>query len=221
MEPQDTVATFEGFVRRTAGKYHTMARSYLRDSHEAEDVVQSAFFKTWRAWGKVQEDPGLEAWVARIIRNECIDRSELQRRFEEHAARETSAGEDTAPSEALADEEHTRDLERARKLIREIPEPYRSVLVLRFVEKLTYKEIARETGKPLGTVKTNLCRGVRLLRLELRKPRGSNMPDSSRHLDPGGDEQPTSSDRPHPSARFGSQGEARARSPEEEHHEEM
>jgi RNA polymerase sigma-70 factor, ECF subfamily len=176
MEPRETVATFEGFVRRTAGKYQTLARSYLRDPHEAEDVVQSAFFKTWRAWREVQEDPGLEAWVARIIRNECIDRwrrIELQRKFEERAVRRTPSVEDSTPSPDLADEGPSRDLERARKLIREVPEPYRSVLVLRFVEKLSYREIARETGKPLGTVKTNLCRGVRMLRMKLREPGGT------------------------------------------------
>lgn len=233
MEPQDTVATFEGFVRRTSGKYHTMARSYLHDPHEAEDVVQSAFFKTWRAWGEVQEDPGLEAWVARIVRNECIDRwrrSGLQRRFEEYAARETSAHaasrhEDTAPSETLSDDEPEndpeRDLARVRKLIQGIPEPYRSVLVLRFVEKRSYKDIAREMGKPLGTVKTNLCRGVRLLRLELRKPSRNGLPDSPEDVDPGRDEQPAHRGRSGPSARSDQQREARTRSPEEEHHEGM
>lgn len=172
MEPRETATAFEGFVRRTAGKYQTLARSYLRDPHEAEDVVQSAFFKTWRAWREIHEDPGLDAWVARVIRNECIDRwrrSEIRRRFEERAARETTARQESVP-DPLADEEQARDVERARRLIREIPDPYRSTLVLRFVEKLSYKDIAKETGKPLGTVKTNLCRGVRLLRLKLREP---------------------------------------------------
>jgi len=176
MEPRDTLARFEGFVHRTAGRYHSLARSYLHDPHEAEDVVQSAFLKTWRAWRDLQEDPGLDAWVARIVRNECIDRwrhNEMRRRFEERSARERRVREDAAPGaspgDSLADDGEARDLDRVRRLIRETPEPYRSVLVLRFVEKLSYKEIARELRKPLGTVKTTLCRAVRLIRLELHR----------------------------------------------------
>ena len=70
MKPEESVATFEAFVRRTAGRYQALARTYVRDASEAEDIVQTAFMKAWRRWAIVQQSPGADAWVARIVRNE-------------------------------------------------------------------------------------------------------------------------------------------------------
>jgi RNA polymerase sigma-70 factor (ECF subfamily) len=160
---------FDGFVRERAGGLQALAYTYLRDGGEAEDAVQAALLKAWGRWSEMHASPGLEAWVARIVRNECIDRWRRQRsrlRLQREVGRvvETRTA-DAAPSARQL--EH--DLDRARAIIAELPEPYRSVLVLRFVEGRSYEAIAETLERPLGTVKAHISRAVKRVRAELER----------------------------------------------------
>jgi RNA polymerase sigma-70 factor (ECF subfamily) len=160
--PQD----FDGFVRARSGGLQALAFAYLRDGAEAEDAVQTALVKAWGSWSEMCASPRLEAWVARIVRNECIDRWRRQRarlRILRDAGREA----EVAVSEP-AGIPRERDFERARTIIAEIPEPYRTVLVLRFVEGRSYEAIAEALERPLGTVKAHISRGVKRVRMQLQ-----------------------------------------------------
>ena len=161
--PQD----FDGFVRQRAGGLQALAYTYLHDGAEAEDAVQTALVKAWQSWSEMCASPRLEAWVTRIVRNECIDRWRRQRtrqraRLEVGRTIEMRAAETSEPAR-----HPEQDLERARDLIAGMPEQYRTVLVLRFVEGRSYEAIAETLDRPLGTVKAQISRAVKRLRLEL------------------------------------------------------
>jgi RNA polymerase sigma-70 factor, ECF subfamily len=163
----DVPRDFDGFVRERSGGLQALAYAYLRDGAEAEDAVQTALLKAWARWAEMQASPRLEAWVTRILRNECIDRWRRQRarlrvQLEAGRSAETRAAEPVPGAGHLE-----RELESARAIITELPEPYRSVLVLRFVEGRSYEAIAETLERPLGTVKSHISRAVKRVRIEL------------------------------------------------------
>lgn len=160
---------FDGFVRESAGGLQALAQAYLRDGAEAEDAVQAALLKAWGRWSEMQASPGLEAWVARIVRNECIDRWRRQRSRLRLQRQVEHATETRAPEPAPSARQIEHDLDRARAIIAELPEPYRSVLVLRFVEGRSYEAIAEALERPLGTVKAHISRAVKRVREELQR----------------------------------------------------
>jgi RNA polymerase sigma-70 factor (ECF subfamily) len=159
---------FEDFVREHERGLQALAAAYLRDSSEAEDVVQAAFLKTWERWGAMAANPRLGAWVARVVRNECIDRRRRQRLQRRYELSVLATSERAEPDAGLASAEgDASDLERVWKAVLDMPDPYRSVLILRFGEGLSYQQIARSLDLPLGTVKTHVARAVRRVRLRL------------------------------------------------------
>jgi RNA polymerase sigma-70 factor, ECF subfamily len=137
----------------------------LGDAHEAEDAAQEAFvtaFKSLAAW---RGEGSFGAWLTRIAVRISLRR--VQRR------RDVTWIDPANPAEAVdlpggPDPAHTAiRSERAsdvRAAVARLDEPYREVVALRFFGDLSLEEIADQTGRPLGTVKTHLRRGLLRLR---------------------------------------------------------
>ncbi len=159
---------FEAFVRQYAGRLHTYAAAYLQDGSEAEDVVQTAFLRAWERWGTLEGDSAAPGWMYAVVRNESIERLRLRRKVQAHGGRVAAHRAATAPEDPgearIEDEDRRRRLDRIRRVVAGLREPYRSVILLRFAQKLSYAEISGTLQQPLGTVKTHLCRAVRLVR---------------------------------------------------------
>lgn len=136
-----------------------LARSLVHDEHRAEDVVQETFVAA------LEKPPRagvpLKAWLAAVVRNVAFkDRRSRARRYD----RERSV----ARSEVSLDVQ--RDLELEEELVaavRDLEEPFRTVVVLRHHRGLAYERIARDIGVPVNTVKSRLRRGLERLRREL------------------------------------------------------
>ncbi len=159
---------YESFVRQYAGRLHAYAAGYLQDGAEAEDIVQTAFLRAWERWDTLDGDPAAPGWMYAVVRNESIERLRFRRKVQDHAGRVAAHRVATAaadPGETrIEDEDLRRRLGRVRRVVAGLREPYRSVVLLRFAQKLSYAEIAETLQQPLGTVKTHLCRAVRLVR---------------------------------------------------------
>jgi RNA polymerase sigma-70 factor (ECF subfamily) len=159
---------YEAFVRDYAGRLHAFAAAYLQDGAEAEDVVQTAFLKAWERWDALEADRGAAGWVYAVVRNEAIERLRFRRKVHDHGDRLAAHRAATAPDDPgaarIEDEDRGRRLERVRRIVAELREPYRSVILLRFAQHLSYADIAATLQQPLGTVKTHLCRALRLVR---------------------------------------------------------
>jgi RNA polymerase sigma factor (sigma-70 family) len=189
---------FEGFVRARQGRVYSIALRILGDPAEAEDAAQDTFVRAYRALGSWPptriHELRLDAWLATIVVNAA--RTRIRRRS--NAAREslTFLDELDHPSASPAETPHDRlartEVSEAWALrLLALPERYRAPIVLRHVDGLGYDEIALALGRPEGTVKAQVHRGLTQLRAILEAERRVDPdPDPDRATDA------TTGDRP-------------------------
>jgi RNA polymerase sigma-70 factor (ECF subfamily) len=165
---------FDEAVERHQRRVYTLASYLLGDSSDAEDVTQEVLIRLWKRGHEV--DPNrLGPWLLRVTRNACID---LQRRRGSGPGVVSLVGDggtDLDPSEtAPGPEVLARASElgtRIRQGLGSLSEPFRSVVILREIQGLTYQEIAEALEIPLSSVRASLHRGRRRLRDQLREVR--------------------------------------------------
>jgi RNA polymerase sigma-70 factor (ECF subfamily) len=153
-------ALYDGHHRLVYG----VALRVLAEGPAAEDVTQLVFMKLW-ADPDAFRGGNFSAWLARVARNRALDAVR---------ARSTRTHEELpldAPLDFALDEAVFRRLdgERVRTALASLPDEQRATIELGFFGGVTYEEIARRTGTPLGTVKTRIRSGLRRLRSELEK----------------------------------------------------
>jgi RNA polymerase sigma-70 factor (ECF subfamily) len=139
-----------------AGLVNALALRILRDSGEAEDVVQETFVQAWRQADRFDPSRGSPAaWLSTIARTRALDR--LRRR--------ASRREDTPATlpEAVS-RARTEDCLAVRAALSRLSSAQRHVLELAYYEGLTQTEISSRLGQPLGTVKTRMRTAVIRLR---------------------------------------------------------
>lgn len=156
--PEEMLA-HAGFVRR-------LAFALARDESEAEDVVQDAWVAALARPAPVRAS--VRAWLAGVTRN--VFRSRRRAESRRNARERTAARSDAAPS-ARDLAERADLLERLARAVKELEDPCRETLLLRYFDGLTPTEIAARTGAPLATVKTRQRRGLERLRERLQRER--------------------------------------------------
>jgi len=141
-----------------------LARWLTRNDHDAEDVVQEAMLRAYRFFDALRGEA--RPWLLAIVRNACFSWLQANRPVELQAIDRMEQESDAPGPEALA----ARDLDRRRvnEAIAALPVQFREVLVLRELEDLAYKDIARIAEIPIGTVMSRLARARRLLVESLR-----------------------------------------------------
>ena len=148
----------------------------LGDMHEAEDVAQETFVTAYRSIATWRGDGPFGAWLARIAVRLAV-RQAGRRKAVAWARSEVPGADGLArvPAGArMQPEQAALRAERAsatRRAVAGLDEPYREVVALRFFGERSLEEIATLTGRPLGTVKTHLRRGLIRLR-EALEPGG-------------------------------------------------
>jgi RNA polymerase sigma-70 factor (ECF subfamily) len=136
---------------------HAILLSMVPDQ-EAEDLMQEVALAAWRSLDNLEEPERFTPWLTTIARN--LGRDMLKR---PHCTEQIRpAHERLAVEPARADQKLEAD--DVMNCIRSLPEPYREPLTLRLVLELSAKEIADRTGLTRGSVRVNLCRGMKLLR---------------------------------------------------------
>lgn len=163
---------FERAVENHQRSVFTFARYLLGNQHEAEDVAQEALLRMWRHWDSLDIER-LEAWLLTVTRNLCYDR--MRRLRVVRRVVPTSIDEENAPEVASLDPtpEQTAHSVALRARVVEamdrLREPYKSAVILREIEGLTYREISEALESPLNSVKVHVHRGRRLLREMLKE----------------------------------------------------
>ena len=130
---------------------------------DAEDVTQETFVIAYRSIGTFRAEGTLGAWLGRIATRQALRRLGQRRDAVSIDLPGTSlgmAGGMDPLGQAIAAERATR----VRSAVAALGEPYRETVALRFFAELSLAEIAEQTGRPLGTVKTHLHRGLMKLR---------------------------------------------------------
>jgi RNA polymerase sigma-70 factor (ECF subfamily) len=160
---------------------YNFARYLSRDPVAAEDIVQEAFLRAFRAFGDFRGGAP-KAWLFAIVRNCFLDwaagRSGRDRVLVDEGALSDGQAQALAniadpdqddPEVALL---RRREAEAVRAVLDNLPEPFRETLVLRELEELSYKEIAALTAAPIGTVMSRLARARQMLS-EMLMPGGA------------------------------------------------
>ncbi|MBE0317771.1 MULTISPECIES: RNA polymerase sigma factor SigW [Bacillaceae] len=147
----------------------------LGNRHEAEDISQEAFLRAYVNINRFNMDLKFSTWLYRIATNLCIDR--IRKKKPDYYLDAEVPGTDglnmysQISSDSRLPEEDVESLELQASIQREIsklPEKYRSVIVLKYIEELSLNEISEILELPLGTVKTRIHRGREALRKQLR-----------------------------------------------------
>jgi RNA polymerase sigma-70 factor (ECF subfamily) len=160
-----------------------LAYRVLNDPSDAADTTQEVFLKVFRGIRNFHGGSSLRTWIYRIALHEASNR---RRWWFRHKSRETSMepaepelefneGGSSGLKDTLVDGTdspfdnvmHAEVRAQVEQELRNVPEPYRTALILRDLEELSYEEIAEVTGATLGTVKSRLTRGREALRQRL------------------------------------------------------
>jgi len=165
---------FEELLLPALAKAYSVALCLTRNSADAEDLVQAASLRALKGFGTFKEGSNFRAWLYRIVSNEYFSRYRQARRRGmelplDDAPERFLSGEEMSPgwqgtSRDVAGELVGRlDGERIVGAIQALPEAYRLVTTLYFVDDLAYEEIASTLGVAIGTVRSRLHRGRRML----------------------------------------------------------
>lgn len=165
-------AAFEAIMRRHNRQLFRTARSILKSNAEAEDALQEAYLRAWRALSGFRADAKLSTWLVRIVLNEALGR--LRRQGAQIIALDTAMQSTEPETQAAltADPDRQPDRLAMRAEIRRLmearidllPDVFRSVFMLRAVEEMDVEEVAQALGIPAATVRTRFFRARSLLR---------------------------------------------------------
>ena len=171
----------EALVREHTGAMLAVARRFLRCEAESADAVQESFLAAFRAIDSFAGKSALSSWLHRIVVNQCLKRLRARKRartvsldgllpaFDQHGrpVRPASPWAPDAENQLVRAETRAR----VRACIDQLPDPYRTVLVLRDIEELDTDQTAARLGSTPGAVKTRLHRARQALR-SLLEPLG-------------------------------------------------
>lgn len=137
-------------------RMYRVAVSYTASSADAEDAMQEALLRAWDKRDSLRDESLFATWLTRILINECKN---LLRKRRKLFAVPSLPNLFTPPEDDRAAQ--------VRQSLFAMPERYRVPLVLNLLEGYTMQDIAKMMKLPLGTVKTRIARGKRLLKEEV------------------------------------------------------
>jgi RNA polymerase sigma-70 factor, ECF subfamily len=176
---QDKARRFRDAALPYLDDVYTLARYLMRNAADAEDAVQECYLRALRHFDSYR-GPAMKPWLLTILRNVC--NAEFSRRNKQTVAADVAEEQPAAeqlpmwqepqvsPETALLREQ---DGTAIRQLIADLPQQFREAIVLREVNELSYDEIAKVAGVPVGTVMSRLARARSMLRAAWNVAEGS------------------------------------------------
>lgn len=176
LEGQEKRKTFETEALPHMDALYRTALRMTKNEKDAEDLVQEAFVKAYRFWDKFEQGSNCRAWLFKIMTNIFINdyrsksRSPMAVNVDEiddnflYGQLAVGSGKNENPENDLLNKVFDDDV---KKAIEGLPDDFRLVVVLSFLEGFSYQEIADIADLQLGTVKSRLHRGRKLLQKEL------------------------------------------------------
>ncbi|ACY49500.1 RNA polymerase, sigma-24 subunit, ECF subfamily [Rhodothermus marinus DSM 4252] len=161
-----TLEAFDILVSRYKDPLANYLYRFLGDPKEVEDLLQETFMRVYRNRHSYRRIAKFSTWLYTIAGN--LARSEYRKRKRRRVYSLQSVNRDEEeyeveiPDETFAPDRHTESTIQDRYIqeaLKQIPEEFREVVVLRDVQQLSYEEIAEITGLPMGTVKSRINRG--------------------------------------------------------------
>lgn len=171
MSKRECVDDFERVMLPHLDAAYNLARWLARNPSVAEDIIQEAFLRALKYFASFRGGSG-RVWLLQIVRNVSCSHFKAERsRMEVPLGRQTgAAGEQDigmdVPDPGVGPEVtlmHRQELGQINKALSALPVKLRECVVLRELEELSYKDIARITGAPIGTVMSRLSRARQAL----------------------------------------------------------
>jgi RNA polymerase sigma-70 factor (ECF subfamily) len=179
---QNDAEAIRAIMRSCNRRLYRIARSVVREEHEAEDVMQAAYGRAFTSLSEFRGESSICTWLARIVLYEALGRLRRRGVADHISMQDQRAGESLSfadkqpdPERIVAQREIQRLLERA---IDQLPQKFRMVLVTRTIEGMSVEETAALLGIRPETVKTRLHRARALLRARLQENIGPLLADS-------------------------------------------
>jgi RNA polymerase sigma-70 factor, ECF subfamily len=172
----DLAGNFEQLMEVYQDRLYSFALRLSGNSQDAEEIVQDAFVRVYRALQSYSAERigtlALRPWLYQItlntwrnrVRGKRLAMVSMESQSGENIAQELTAPTHERPEEATAHAELRGEL---GALVGALPERYRVAVVLRYVEGLSYAELAEALAQPIGTVKANVHRGIQQLRKQM------------------------------------------------------
>ena len=161
---------FALLVRRHQRRVFNLSLRMVQDYEDASEATQEAFVAAWQGLPSFRGEARFATWLYRIAYHCCLRR--LERRKRERCLQAVIEAEQIL--DGMHKEQRVEDiLERrdrlavVRKQMEQLPAKYRSVLVLRHLQEMSYEEMAAVLSMPVGTIKTHLFRARNLLKERL------------------------------------------------------
>jgi RNA polymerase sigma-70 factor (ECF subfamily) len=167
---------FAALIEIYQHKVYRICFRMVGNRHEAEDLAQEAFLRAYLNIDSFDNDKKFSSWLYRIATNLTIDR--LRKKKPDYYLDAEIAGAEgmTMYAQLAVDQELPEDQvvglelqEAIQKEMMQLPPKYRSVIVLKYMEDLSLKEISEILNIPVATVKTRVHRGREALRKRLRR----------------------------------------------------
>jgi RNA polymerase sigma-70 factor (ECF subfamily) len=154
---------FELLLPAYQDKVFRLTCAMLGNEAEAEETAQEIFIRIWKALGGYRGQASLSTWIYSIARNTCL--TALRRQA---AERSMIVHDPDLESRQVSARERNSAIDLDR-LLAGLPENYRQVVALYYMEDKSYEEAARQLDLPMGTVKTYLHRARKLLAAEIER----------------------------------------------------
>ena len=154
---------FDSVFDRYKNLVYKTACLMLSDPSEAEDVLQDVFIRVYRLGGSYDPEKGsLATWIRRVTVNQCISK---QKSGKHSYSLDEMRQNGHQPDEDEIDFDDKLALKLSiEKMLQSLSGKYRAALILRYVDDLTYEEIAETLDIPLGTVKSRINAAITTLR---------------------------------------------------------
>jgi len=149
--------------------YATILRM-TKNPQDAQDLVQEAFIKVYHQLGKYEQKGSFSSWLYRVAINHCMDEFRKKRySMKQVEVSETTAITTNHPEIVFLKKEKNRQLER---LIATLPEDERMIILLRYVNELSYSEISEMVDLSLTNVRNKLFRAKKKMREQVKQEGG-------------------------------------------------
>ena len=164
MVTEGNSAAFDTLFARHSDSIYAMLLKFTGNSDDVNDLMQEAFMKAFVNINRYNPDYDFGAWICTIAKNTFVDFNRSRRSKALNPdnnlpldSRHTNSAQATAPTpeESIINAQQRAQIER---YIATLPEDYRQLFIMRFVEEYTYEEIAETLQMKLGTVKTRIFR---------------------------------------------------------------
>jgi len=162
---------FDCLVLRYQDRLFNALVQILRDREEARDTVQESFVTAWRKLENFRGDSGFYSWLFRVAYNTAMSRQRKKKlstvsNDAENAIPVADPHQDNRPSHQLELAERQKTV---RTALNNLPEEYRTVLILKEMEDFKYEQIAQILDVPIGTIRSRIHRARHLLREGLQR----------------------------------------------------